>query len=83
MRQLLDIVDQRKQLPLAIDLFSSAQREAVQALVVAQIAEWRLHGTQPLAVDQPAQQTVDLGLHVGDRRFSGVLGFAKENQLAG
>ena len=39
MRQLLDVVNQAVQMPLRVHLGLRAQREAVQALVVAQIGE--------------------------------------------
>jgi hypothetical protein len=43
MRQLLDVVHQAEELPLRIHLPLSSQREAIQPLVVADVAEHRLH----------------------------------------
>lgn len=68
MRQLLDIVHQRKQLPLPIDLFPAAQREAVQALVITQVAKRRFDRAEPFAVAHPTDEAVDLRLHAFDRR---------------
>jgi hypothetical protein len=42
-RQLLDVVHQTHQLPLPVDLGSASQGEAVERLVVSQVAEHRLH----------------------------------------
>ena len=49
-RQLLDVVDEAEELPLPVDLRSTAQREAVEPFVVAEIAEHRFHGAEAPAV---------------------------------
>lgn len=66
-RQFLDVVHQAVELPLRIDLLPAAQREAVEALVVAEVGKHRLHrgeappveGATLRAVDGPAH---DLGV---------------------
>ena len=50
MRQLLDVMDEAEALPLRIDLLLSAEREAVEPLVVPGIAEHRFNRGKPLAV---------------------------------
>ena len=63
MREFLDVVDQAVELPLGIDLLSASEREAVQALVVADIAKDRFHRGKALAVLLPACFTVDGAFH--------------------
>ena len=58
-RPLLDVVDQREQLPLAIDFALTPQRESSQPFVVTQIAEHRLHRAQALAVACTAVFAID------------------------
>ena len=60
--QLLDVVDQCKQLPLGIDFASAAEREAAQPVVV-QVPEHRFDDAEPPTVEQPPFRAVDPGLH--------------------
>ena len=62
-RPLLDVVDEGVQLPLAIDFLSAAQREPIQSLVVADIAEHRLDGGEALAILLSAFIAFDMGTH--------------------
>ncbi len=74
MRKLLDVVDQREQLPLPIDLGLPAQGEAVESLVVAQIGEHRFDGCKASSIERSTFGTVDALLHA-----LGVLVFAGES----
>jgi hypothetical protein len=47
MRQLLDVVNQAIQLPLGVHLGLSAQCEAIQALVVPEVGEYRFDRGEP------------------------------------
>ena len=84
-RQLLDVVHQGVQLPLPVHLGLAAQGEAVELLVVAQIAEHRLHRGEAFAVFGSAVFAVDALLHaLGVNVFAGLLAFAlahKEGHL--
>ena len=62
-RQLFDVVDEREQLPLSIDLGSATQRETIQSLVVAYIAEHRLDGGEAATVLVSAFFTIDACTH--------------------
>jgi hypothetical protein len=56
LRQLLDIVNEREQLPLAIDLGLSAKSKAIHSLVVAHVAEHRLHDAEaPSVLSRPSR----------------------------
>ena len=85
MRQLLDVVHQGVQLPLAVHLGLAAQREAVELLVVTQIGEHRLHRGEAPAVFGAALCAVDALLHLlGVNVFAEMLAFAlahKEGHL--
>lgn len=61
--ELFDVVHQAVQLPLPIDLAASAQREAVEPLVVAQIAEHRLDGGEARGDHPFAFRGIDAPLH--------------------
>src|SRR5712691_365517 len=73
MRQLLDVVHQTEELPLRIDLGLSSQREAVEPLVVADVAKHRLHSSEALAVARATLGRIDeishpLGVTLGRAR---------------
>ncbi len=77
MRQLLDVVHQGVQLPLAVHLGLAAQGEAVELLVVAQVGEHRLYGGEASAVFGAALFAVDALLHLlGVNVLAGMLAFA-------
>ena len=59
MRQLLDVVYQTVKLPLRVHLRPSSEREAVELFVVPQIAEYRLHCGEALAVFDAPLRAVD------------------------
>ena len=63
-REFLDVVHQTIELPLPVDLGSPAQREAIELLVVAQIAEHRLHRREAPAVTRSALGTVNALTHL-------------------
>ena len=63
MRQLLDVVGETVELPLAIDLSSSPQREAIQLLVVSQVAEHRFHRGEAPGDHLFSEVAVDSHLH--------------------
>jgi hypothetical protein len=70
MRKLLDIVNQAVQVPLRVHFGQRAQREAVQALVVAQVGKHRLDDGDAPAVELATAAAVDRALHalgVGQR----------------
>jgi hypothetical protein len=50
MRQLLDVMDEAEELPLRIDFLLSAQREAIEPLVVPDIGEHRFNRGKTLSV---------------------------------
>ena len=50
MRQLLDVMDEAVQLPLGIDLLLTSEREAIEPLVVPDIAEHRFNRGKTLSV---------------------------------
>ena len=50
MRERFDIVHQAKEQPLAVHFRATAQREAIEPLVVAQIREYGLHRREPSPV---------------------------------
>ena len=51
------------ELPLAIDPLASAQAKTIQAFVVAQVAEYRLHRGEAPGDHRAAEFTVDAALH--------------------
>lgn len=77
-RQLLDVVYQAVELPLRIDFLLPAQREAIQPLVVPQVAEHRFDGGEALAVAGLTFFAVDGLLHPVAVAFFGRAGFAPE-----
>ena len=77
-RQFLDVVPQTVELPLRIDFLLSAQREAIQPLVVPQVAEHRFDGGEALAVAGLAFSAVDGLLHPVAVTFRCAVGFAPE-----
>ena len=82
MRQFLDVVHQAIELPLAIDLPPSAQREPIQPLVVPDVAEDRFDGGKASSVAGLAFFAVDGFLHPVAVTFFGRAGFApKEADL--
>ena len=50
MRQLLNVMDEAEELPLRIDLLLSAQREAIEPLVVPDIRKHRFNRGKTLSV---------------------------------
>ena len=62
-RQLLDVMDETEEFPLRIDLLLTTQREAIESLVVAQIAEHRFHGGKALSVAFSSLFAVDALAH--------------------
>ena len=63
MRELFNVMHQAEQLPLHIDFDASTQREAVQALVVPQLAEDRFHDRKTPAVESAALRRIDPLFH--------------------
>ena len=63
MRQFLDVMDEAEKLPLRIDLFLSAQREAVQSLVVPDIPKHRFDRRKASPVECSAFRAVDRSFH--------------------
>jgi len=61
--ELLDVVHKTEELPLRIDLGATAQREAIEALVVSQIAEDRLHSAEAHGVAGATFGRIDPLLH--------------------
>ena len=64
---LADIVYQSEQSPLYIHFPFRAQREAVHALLHADVSEDRFHDPQSPGIDALALFTVDLGFHLIDQ----------------
>ena len=62
-----NVVDEREQLPLDIDLGFGAEGKVVQTFLDAQIGKDRLHDRQSPGVDLPAFGCIDPGLHVFDQ----------------
>ena len=84
MRQLFDVVHQAVELPLRINLLLSAQREAIQSLVVAEVAEHRLHRGETPPIELPAPCRIDRLPHdLGVARLTAGRLAAKEADLAG
>ena len=72
MRQLLDIVNQAVEIPLRVHLALSSQGEAVQSLVVPQIAEDRLDDRDAPRIELAPTRAVDRSSHtlgVGQHRL--------------
>jgi len=63
MRQFLDVMDKAEEFPLCIDLLLAAQREAVESLVVSDVSEHRLDGSEASPVQGFAFRTVDRPFH--------------------
>jgi hypothetical protein len=63
MREFLDVVHQAEELPLRIDLHLSSQRETIEPLVVADIAEDRFHRGEAATVTRSTGGCVDAFLH--------------------
>ena len=71
MRQLLDVVYQAVKFPLRIDLLLSSEREAVELLVVPDVAEHRFHRSKAPSVFCLPFRAVDTSLHlVGETGLS-------------
>ena len=49
MREFLDVVDEAEELPLCIDFLPAAERESIEPLVVAHVAEDWLHRREALS----------------------------------
>jgi len=77
MRQFLDVVHQTVQLPLRIHFLLSPEREAVELLVVAQVAENGFDGGEASAVLASSCRAVYVSLHFVGVTFLSV-GFAVE-----
>ena len=67
--QLLDVVYQAKQQPLAVHLRALAQREAIEPLVVAQVAKHRRHGAKALLIPLAPRGGIEALLHAHRVRF--------------
>ena len=78
MRQLLDVVDQAEELPLRIDFGFSSQGEAIEPLVVSDVAEHRLHRREASAVEHPALWRIDAFFHPVGVTLRRVRGLALE-----
>lgn len=63
MGELLDVVDQAEELPLRIDLRSPPECEAIEPLVVSEVAKDRLHRREASSVARPARGRIDAFLH--------------------
>ena len=63
MPEFLDVVNQAVQLPLDVDLPTTAERKSIESLLRPDVPEYRLYDAQSSAVDRPALWRVDLGLH--------------------
>lgn len=61
--QLLQVVHQAIQLPLALNLSAATQAEPIQTFVGADIAKRRLHHRHPVAIDRFAFGAVHTVLH--------------------
>ena len=83
MRQLLDVMYQAVELPLRIDLLLPSEGEAVELLVVPDVAEHGFHRGKASPVSRLAFGAVDAGFHfVGEAGLS--ISFAlKEADLPG
>ena len=69
-RPLLDVVDQGEQLPLAVNFALPAQGEAIETLVMADVAKDRFDGGEAATILLFALMTVDALAHrLGMRRF--------------
>ena len=73
-RPLLDVVDQREQLPLPIYLRLATQSEAVKSLVGPHVAEDRLDGGETLSVLFASPCAVDALAHTLAVGFLGLAG---------
>ena len=63
MCELLDVVDEAEELPLRLDLLPATERESIEPLVVADVAEDRLHRGEALAVACTTGGRIDSFLH--------------------
>lgn len=63
---LLNVVDQRVQLPLRVDFQLASERESAQAFVL-EIGKHRLDDRDALVLDEAAPQRVELALHLLNR----------------
>ena len=63
MSEFLYVVDETEELPLRIDLGATAQREAIEAFVVAKIAEYRFHRAEASSVTGAAIGRIDALSH--------------------
>ena len=79
MGQFLNVVYQAEQLPLYIHFHPAAQGEAVQFLVVANIAKHRLYGGKASAVLGTSFRTVDTLFHFVGVTFSVKLTLEESN----
>ena len=57
--ELFDVVNHAVQVPLRVDLFLPAQVEPARAVVVPDVAKYRLHGSDPLAVKRASSAGVN------------------------
>src|SRR5262245_33234699 len=63
--QLADVVHQAIEQPLIVDFACAAQRESSESTAAAEVAEYRLHDSQPSSVEVAPLLGVDLALHEG------------------
>ena len=63
MGELLDVVHKAEELPLRIDFGFSSQGEAIEPLVVSDVAEHRLHRREASSVEHLARGRIDAFLH--------------------
>jgi hypothetical protein len=76
--ELFDIVDQAEELPLPIDFGLSAQREAIEPLVVSHVRKHRLHRRKALPVTCPTRRRINALFHPGRMRLGRRRGPAAE-----
>lgn len=69
MREFLDVVDEAVEFPLRINLLSASEREAVQALVVTDVAKDGFNRGKALAVLLPAFLAVNRAFHPLGKAF--------------
>ena len=69
-RELFNVVYETIQFPLPIDLRATAQREAIEPLVVAQIRKHRLYCRESTSILFASTRGIDTSLHAHGVRFA-------------
>ena len=83
MRQLLDVLHETEEFSLPVDLLPTAEREAIQSLVRAEVAKHRFHSGEPPGMTRPLLGLVDPPVHARPVRVQTRRGLArKERDLA-